>query len=195
SWEKAGKELSKKKPNLSKATKELEKAVKIYSEFAAAWYLLGEVRVNQKDRTGAIEAFQQSMDADVDYVNPRVSLALIALEDERWEDAVQLSDEALEITPTHVKAHYFSAVANSSLGRIEAAETAALKVLDSHEVEQYPLVHYVLGWILSQRGEFEAAAARYRQFMEIKPEIPLSQRLREQMAGWAEQGLLQEPGT
>ena len=194
-YDNAGKELIKAKPNLSKATKELEKAVKIYDEFAAAWFMLGEVRVAQNDRSGATEAFAQAVAADGDYASPRVSLSLIALEEERWEDAAQLADDALEISPNHIKAHYLRAVANSSLGRVDAAEASALKVQGSNDVQYYPLVHYVLGWIMSQRGEFDSAADQFRQFLDIQPEARLSERLREQLADWEQQGLIPESGS
>ena len=194
-YEKAGKELTQKKPNLSKATKELEKAVEIYDEFAAAWYMLGEVRVAQKDRSGAAEAFERAVAADADYASPRVSLALIALEEERWEDAAQLADEALEISPDHIKAHYYNAVANSSLGNTDRAEASALRVQGSNEVQNYPLVHYVMGWIMSQREDFDSAAAQFRQYLEIQPEARLAGRLREQLADWEERGLIPESGS
>lgn len=191
-YEKAGTELIKKKPNLSKATKELEKAVEIYDEFAAAWYMLGEVRMVQSDRSGAAEAFELAIAADAEYASPRVSLAFIALEEERWEDAAQSSDEALQISPDHIKAHYYNAVANSSLGKVDAAEASALRVQKSGEVQNYPLIHYVLGWIMSQRGDFDSAAAQFRNFLEIQPEARLAERLVEQLADWVEQGLIQE---
>ena len=194
-WEKAGKELTKEKPNLSKATKELEKAVEIYDEFAAAWYMLGEVRVAQNDRSGAVKAFELAIAADADYSKPRVSLALIALEEERWEDAAQLADEALQISPDLIKAHYFKAVANSSLGRSDLAEVSALRVQGSNEIQYYPLVHYVLGWVMSQKGDFEAAEVLFRQFLEIQPEARLSERLREQLTDWEQKGLIQGSGS
>ncbi len=194
-WENAGKELTKEKPNFAKATKELEKAVEIYDEFAAAWYMLGEVRVVQKDRSGAVEAFELAIAADADYSKPRVSLAFIALEEERWEDAAQLADDALQISPDLIKAHYFKAVANSSLGRIDLAEVSALRVQGSNEAQYYPLVHYVLGWVMSQKGDFEAAEVLFRQFLEIQPEARLSERLREQLADWEQKGLIQASGS
>ena len=194
-YENAGKELSKGKPNLSKATKELEKALEIYPVFAVAWFMLGEVRMMSNDRSGATEAFEQAVAADGDYASPRVSLSLIAMEEERWEEAAQLADSALEINPNHIKAHYFKALANSSLGRVEAAEESALRVEGSNDVQNYPLVHYVLGWVMSQRGDFDAAAAQFRHLLEIQPETRLSERLREQLADWERQGLIQEPGS
>ncbi len=194
-YENAGKELIKEKPNLKKATKELEKAVKIYDEFAAAWFMLGEVRVVNQDRSGATEAFERAVAADSDYANPRVSLSLIALEEERWEEAAQLADEALEINPDIIKAHYYRAVANSSLGRVDVAEESALRVQNSNDVQYYPLVHYVLGWIMSQRGDFDSAADQFRHFMEIQPEARLVERLREQLADWEQQGLIPASGS
>ena len=175
--------------------KELEKAVKIYDEFAAAWFMLGEVRVVNQDRSGATEAFERAVAADSDYANPRVSLSLIALEEERWEEAAQLADEALEINPDIIKAHYYRAVANSSLGRVDVAEESALRVQNSNDVQYYPLVHYVLGWIMSQRGDFDSAADQFRHFMEIQPEARLVERLREQLADWEQQGLIPASGS
>ena len=194
-YENAGKELVKAKPNLEKATKELEKAVKIYDEFAAAWFMLGEVRAASENRSGATEAFEQAVAADDDYASPRVSLSLIALEEERWEEAAQLADDALEISPDHIKAHYFRAMANSSLGRVDVAEESALRVQNSHDVQYYPLVHYVLGWIMSQKGDFNQAADQFRHFMEIEPEARLTERLREQLTDWEQQGLIPASGS
>ncbi len=190
-YENAAKEFSKEKPNLSKVTKELEKAIEIYPEFAVAWFMLGEVRVAQNDRSGATEAFHQAIAADPDYSNPRASLALIAMAEERWEDAARLADDALEISPSYIRAHYFRAMANSNLGRINAAEASALRVRESAEVQNYPLVYYVLGWIMSQRGDFDSAAAQFRHLLEIQPEVRLAEQLREQLADWEQQGLIQ----
>ena len=192
-YENAGKEFSKGKPNLSKVTKELEKAVEIYPEFAVAWFMLGEVRVVQNDRSGATEAFHQAIAADPDYSNPRASLALIALAEERWEDAARLADDALEISPSHIRAHYLRAVANSNLGRIDVAEASALRVRESAEVQNYPLVYYVVGWIMSQRGNFHSAAVEYRRFLEIQPHVPLAEKLKEQLTQWQKEGLIQKP--
>jgi len=157
--------------------------------------MLGEVRMVQSDRSGAAEAFELAIAADAEYASPRVSLAFIALEEERWEDAAQSSDEALQISPDHIKAHYYNAVANSSLGKVDAAEASALRVQESGEVQNYPLIHYVLGWIMSQRGDFDSAAAQFRNFLEIQPEARLAERLIEQLADWVEQGLIQESGS
>ena len=190
-FEKAGRELQKEKPNSSKAAKELEKAVEIYPEFALAWQMLGEVRLAQNDQPAAAEAFEQARAADPGYVAPYLSQAMMAMEEEQWMKAAQLSGQALELSPQLIKAHYFNALANISLGRINIAEESALLVLDSNQVQTYPLIYYVLGFVEAKRENFPSAAARYRTFLEVRPNASLASKLREQLDQWQKQGLIQ----
>ena len=189
-FEKAGKELRKKKINFSKATAELEKAVEIYPEFAAAWQLLGEVRLRQQDLVPARAAFERAVAADAQFALPLLSLAAIELDKRHWENAVQMSHQALEINPRLPRAHYFTALAESSLGNLDEAEESALWVQNSGDAEGYPVTHYILGWIQSQKGNFEDAAAEYRQFMEIEPTAAIGQELQEQIDQWESMGLI-----
>ena len=189
-YEKAGKELQKKNPNLSKASKELTKAVEIYPEFASAWYVLGKVRLAQQDRPAASQAFKEAKAADSGYAIPYLSLAMMALEEERWKEASDLSTQVLELNPRLTEAHYYNAIAYSSLGRFNVAEESALVVLDSNKAETYPLVYYVLGVAESQRGNFPSAAARYRSLLEIHPEGSFAGKIKDQIAQWQEQGLI-----
>ena len=190
-WEKAGKELQKENPNFSKATKELEKAVKIYPEFASAWFMLGEVRLAQNDRPAASEAFEQASAADPKYANPYLSLALMQLEEGRWQEAADLCSQALELNPQLTKAHFYSALAYTYLGNMDVAEKSALLVLEHNQAQIYPLTYYVLGFADFQRGNFPLAAARYRTFLEIRPHVSLARKLKEQLALWRKQGLIQ----
>src|SRR5215813_2973151 len=54
----------------AEAEKELEKAVKIYPNFAAAWSLLGDLHQQQKQLDQAVKDYQQALTADPQYVNP-----------------------------------------------------------------------------------------------------------------------------
>ena len=189
-YEKALKELGKKKVNLNKTSKELEKAVKIYPEFAAAWQLLGEVRLELKDQPAARQAFEQAMAADSQYANPYIALAMLEIDEEHWEEAARLSGQALELDSQLVRAHYFHALANSSLGRLDVAEESALQVQKSSRAKNYPLTHYILGWIMSQKGDFPAAADEYRRLLEIAPSSQIGQRLQDQLSRWTADGLI-----
>ena len=74
SYEKADKELRKENGNTPKAVKDLEKAVEIYPEYAAAWFLMGRSKLAMGDRPGAREAYQKSIDADPKYLRPYINL-------------------------------------------------------------------------------------------------------------------------
>lgn len=172
-------------------TKELEKAVEIYPKFAVAWQMLGEVRLAQNDRPAAGEAFEQARAADPGYVAPYLSQAMMAMEEAHWMKAARLSGQALELSPQLIKAHYFNASANIFLGRINIAEESALLVLDSNQVQTYPLIYYVLGFVEAQRENFPSAAARYRTFLEVRPNASLAEEVRGALEEWRKQGLIQ----
>ena len=183
-FEKAGKELRKKKINFFKVTAELRKAVEIYPDFAAAWQRLGEAHLQQQDLQEARDAFERAAIADSQFALPLLSLAAIELDDKRWEEVVEKSRQALEINPRLARAHYFRALADSSLGNLNEAEESALWVQGSASSSDYPLTHYILGWIQSRKGDFEAAADEYRQFLEIEPMAPIGNELQEQIDQW-----------
>ena len=82
----------------SDAEKELNKAVKIYPNFAAAWSLLGDIHQQQKQFDSAIKEYSQALAADPRFVNPSFGLTLIAIQEKRWQDAAQLSDQVVKMT-------------------------------------------------------------------------------------------------
>ena len=194
-FDKAVKELGKEKINFSKATKELEKAVQIYPAFAAAWYWMGEISLELEDRQSARKFFQEAVAADSLYAAPYTSLAQLESEEERWEEAAQLSRQALDLDPQLVKAHYFNALANTSLGKLDAAEASLLQVQRSSEAQKYPLAHYVLGWIMTEKGDFDSAATEFRRFLEIAPSASNAEQLQDQLARWEDLGLIPNPDT
>ncbi|MCZ6484702.1 MAG: tetratricopeptide repeat protein [Acidobacteria bacterium] len=189
-YQKALEELGKKDINFSKASQELEKAVQIYPDYANAWLLLGEISLELEDRAAARKSFEQALAADSEYANTYVSLAMLELEEERWEEAAQWCGQVLELYPQLVRAHYFNALAHSSLGNLGVVEESILLIHRSSQAQDYPLTHYMLAWILSQRGDFLSAAAQLRHYLEIDPIPQIAAELKDQLAQWEEQGLI-----
>src|SRR5713101_977051 len=102
------------------AEKELDKAVKIYPGFAAAWSLLGDIHQQQKQLEQAVKDYQQALTADPQFVNPHFGLALIAMQEKRWQDAVQLTNQVLKMNPAAIpSAYFYNAVAEFNLGRAD----------------------------------------------------------------------------
>ena len=191
-FEKAGKELRKKKAQPSKAAKELEKAVKEFPEFAAAWHLLGELRLVLDDAAGAQKAFKQAIDSDPQFISPYLSLAKFLVGQGQWEDAAQLSDKVIELNPYVTYAYYLSAASNYSLGNLDVAEKSARTVVENQEAPRYPQTYFILGGILARQGKVTPASAEFNHYLEVEPAGPTADQVKQILSAWKEQGLISD---
>ena len=192
-YEKARKELSKKKPKHEKVVKQLQKAVKVYPEFAAAWHLLGQMHLQQNNEDGAREAFEKAMTVDPKFLRPYLSLTNLELTQGCWDCMTQLTSKALALNPDLIEAHYFQAVASFQLGKRDMAESSARKVTDSQRGQNFPATHYILGALLAQKGQYQLATSQFRRYLQANPDAQGADNLRQQMDAWAKQGLIGAP--
>lgn len=194
-FEKAREELGKEQVEYSRVTKELETAVRLYPEFAAAWHLLGQTRLLLADRNGAREAFRQAIRTDDRFILPYVDLARMEFQEKNWNAVSELTDQLSELSPELPEAYYYGGLARYSSGQIEEAEKS-LRWLDERGLcGRYPLTYFYLGVIDSKRGEIELAATELRLFLKSTPEAQVPpdwrKKITEQLAQWQEQGLIE----
>lgn len=193
SYEKALREMGKRNADPEKAIKELEKAVELYPRFAAAWTVMGDARLQLNDEEGAIEALENAIEADPQYVRPYGPLVKINVRQQNWERVAELSDAMLRLIPGQTEIRYFNAVANFSMGNLEAAETVALGIQNGADAKMFPQTHQMMGIISSQRGNFGEAATHYRQFLEVAPDSPSAARIQRQLHEWEVLGVIDSP--
>jgi hypothetical protein len=74
------------------------------------------------------------------------------------------------------------------LGNLDAAERSALAVWRTRDVERFPVTHYILGAIKAQRGDFESAAARFRDYLATRPDAATTETVNELLADWEREG-------
>ena len=189
-FDKAVKELKKKKTDYSKAARSLERAVQRYPQFAEAWNLLGEIRLALRDGSGAREAFRRSVAEEPNYITPYLSLAKIQVRRQEWEDVARLTNRVIELSPDLTQAYYFNAVAGVSLGQFEMAEERIRHVRQSSEAANYPVAHYLLGMIMVKKGDVAAAASEFRQFLQVNRNPKMVDPIRKQLQEWEELGLI-----
>jgi Tfp pilus assembly protein PilF len=191
---KAQKELGKKRVNYSKANKELEKAVKVYPQFAAAWDLLGQTRLAQKDREGAKAALENAIKADPAFMNPYLTLARMELYDQQWAAAAARTTKLMELNTRIPQAFYFHGLANFYLGGYEAAEKAFLHLEQSGDARQYPMSYLQLGIMNARQGEIPVAAKDFSRFLRYMPPDQVSavqrQRIERQLNQWDTKGAI-----
>ena len=87
-------------------------------------------------------------------------------------------------------AHYYRGVANLNLDRWEQAEESLTKVRASHKADDYPYAGYLLGLMLADKGDFDAAAKELKHFLKLRPEAPEGDRVKTLLSGWEKKGLI-----
>lgn len=189
SFDKAHKELKKKKPNEEKAGHELELAVGEYPEFAAAWNLLGVCRLRRKDRPGAREAFEKSIAIDPKYIEPYLPLIRMAVQDSAWQPANQLSNAVLKLNPFVTEARFLCAVSHYGMGQLAEAEQAARKVLQASDSPRFPQNRYLLGAIYESRRDYPAAS-HYRVYVASKASAQATGEVRQRLREWEMLGVI-----
>lgn len=167
---------------LMDAEKELDKAVKSYPGFAAAWSLLGDIHQQLQQTDQAAMEYKQALTADPQYVNPAFGLALIAVQQKRWNDAVQLTDQVSKLNSTAFPSVYFyNAVANFNLGKLDLAEISARKFKTLDTQHRHPDVCLLLSQILTHKQDYPGAAQELRDYLAIAPGASNADAVREQL--------------
>lgn len=150
------------------AQKSLEKAVAIYPKFAAAWFELGRVQLQENDPVGARHSFQQSIGADSKYVNPYLGLAQLAVREQNWQELAEVSDKVLALNPVNFPDVWLSnSVANYYLRNLPAAEKSARRGLQLDTEHRVPKLEYALGMVLLKKPDYQEAAEHLRAFLGL----------------------------
>lgn len=191
SYAKAEQELLKENPDAKKASKELGKAVKEYPEFAAAWNLLGEARLQMGDPEGASEAFKKAIESEPGFASPYVPLVLLELTQGNLKEAAAISEEAISLVPEMADARYYHGVCYAYLGDLDKAVTSLEMVRQSPDAARFPRTHYLLGTIAAQTGEVETAVTHFRHYLELEADSKAAETVRQQLDQWKATGLIQ----
>ena len=152
--------------------------------------MLGQVRLQLKDESGAQKAFESAAASDPKYLRPQ--LAMMELESRRqsWDQVSHWSTKVIELHPYHMQAHYYRGVANLNMRQLEQAEESLTKVRASHKADDYPHAGYLLGLVLADKGDFDAAAKELKHFLKLRPEAPEEDRVKTLLSEWEEKGLI-----
>ena len=165
----------------AEAEKELNKAVQIYPQFAAAWTALGDLHRKQDRFDLARTEYQQAVKADPQFVNPVYGLGTIAMQEKKWEEAAQLTEQVVKMNSLAFPvAYFFNAAANYNQQRFERAEESAkrFKTLDTDN--SHPEVRLLLSHIFVRKQDFAGAAREIREYLTIAPEAPEAESLKTQ---------------
>jgi Tfp pilus assembly protein PilF len=163
------------------AITELNKAVTVYPQYAAAWSLLGEIHRLQNQFEPARVEYGKALAADPKFVSPYFGLATIAVMENKWTEAAQRTDELIQLSPgTYPMAYFFNAAANLNLGKLDAAELSARKFQQVDRAHTRPDIALLLANILTGKHQYAEAAQLYRDYLAVKPDAPTAEALKKE---------------
>ena len=142
---------------------------KIREEFLDAYSFLRAGMANERtgDYPGAIRAYRRGLESEPK--NPELlnSLGFSLFQLGRSEEAIETLEAAVEVDPTHWKAHNNLALASVDLGELELAEA---HYRESLALEPQPAIYNDLGFVLERLGMPDDAQEMYRASLALTPE-------------------------
>jgi tetratricopeptide (TPR) repeat protein len=165
------------------AQKYFEKAVAVYPEYSPAWNDLGEALVAQSKLPEARAAWEHAIQADPKYIRPYLQLIRMAIVENRSQDASNIAERALAQNPVEFPAIYFYyAVAQHGLGHQDVAEKFAIRAIELDTAREYPRAEFLLGTLLSARGDRAGAIQHLNKYLEAAPKAVDAAAVRQRIA-------------
>jgi tetratricopeptide (TPR) repeat protein len=174
---------SAKKGKLADAEKHFTKAVELYPKHAAAWFELGRIQEQEKNVAEARKSYAEALSADAKFVSPYLQLAGLAASENNWQEVLDTTDRVIRLNPVDFpQAFFYNAVANLQLKKLDAAEKSAREAVKLDPNHRMPKIEHVLGIILAQKNDFNAAAEHLQNYLKFAPKAGDADHVRGQLA-------------
>jgi tetratricopeptide (TPR) repeat protein len=171
------------KGKTDEAEKHLQEAVDEYPKYAIAWYSLGRIQASTHNAAAAHKSFEAAIAADSKYVSPYDSLALLAMQASNWQEAADRSKQAVYLNPVEYPSSWFyNALANYNLKHADVAEKSAKEVVKLGGAHKLPQVETLLAQLCADRADYAGAAQHLQAYLQLQPNAPNAQQLRQQLA-------------
>lgn len=165
------------------ARKQLEKAVELYPQYAAAWYELGLIYQQQNNKDQAREAYGKSLAADAKFMKPYLQLAMLSAQERNWQEVADTTSRLLRLDPfDYPQAYFFNSVANFNLRKLDEAERSVREGLKIDQQNRVPKMKHLLGIILANKQDYAGAAELLRAYLPHAPNEQEAELVRKQLA-------------
>lgn len=159
------------KNKLPEAYKDLHKAVSAYPNYAAAWYELGRLQVQDHEIQDGRKSFANAVAADAKFISPYAQLAELEAQAEDWTALAGITSKLLNLDSVdYPMAYFYNATANLNLGQIDAAEKSARDGIKLDTPHRFPKLDQVLAMILARKKDYAGAAAHLRSYIALAPD-------------------------
>lgn len=152
----------------AEAEQRFREAVAIYAPYSPAWDELGLALEQQHRTADARAAFETALAKDASFARSRVHLAGIAIAENDFARAAELTGQALRLgVDGWARAWFYDAVASLALNRPSRAESSARAAIKADTAHAFPRAEYILGSALAQRGERAEAIDHLKACLEL----------------------------
>ncbi len=154
--------------DLNAAARDLDEAIVLAPEWAAAHYERGKLWLRSDDMVKAAESFQRAADLLPGFAPVWANLGGTLGELDRPDEALAAFDRALVLDPASPQAVNNVGVVRRELGRLAESEAAFRQVIKL--TPELAFGHYNLGHTLFLQGRFQAALSAYVEGQRRDPE-------------------------
>ena len=189
-FEKILQQLAQEDLDVDKITKELDRVVAKFPNFAVAWSTLGDLRMSAHDLNGARNAFEKAITADSHYLKPYIPLIRIELSERKWKRAAQLAQRCRRSNPYLGEFGYYHAIASFNLGDMTAAANALEAFQSSEDAHRFPDGLRMSSFFHVQKGDYPKAAAAMRLFLKASPNSPHAKETQRKLNEWEDMGMV-----
>jgi Flp pilus assembly protein TadD len=150
----------------------LNKAIKIYPQFAYAYVLLASSYMRQNNAADAKSDLDKAIAIDPKLPDARFTLGMILNREKDYSGAEKNLTEGLQLDGSSAQGHYELGRTYLALGRLEDAATHAQKAA-ALQPSMAP-VHILLGNIAWKKQDAEGALKEYQQYLKLDPNGPMA---------------------
>lgn len=156
-----------KKNNLSEAEQHARDAIDKYSNYSAAWVMLGQALEGEQKLEEAHDACSQPIKGDPTYLPPYLCLAGLLDREKKWDDLLTWSDRFLGINlGGDLYANYYRGLALFHLYKLPEAQKTVLAAIALDIQHHQPGLNFLLAQIYGEQGNIVDATAQVQQFVK-----------------------------
>ncbi len=137
-------------------------------------YLLGYAYYRVGGLSSATESLQKSVSLNPWFAEPFGLMAMISLQERKFEDALAKADAGLAVDPESVSCLNARATALNKLRRVDDAEQTMKGALSMHPDNAY--THASVGWNYLEKGKHKDATGHFREALRLSPDLQHAQR-------------------
>lgn len=166
-YQKAQEEFSKGK--LAEADGQLDKALKIYPNYAEALTLRGVLDLQQQRSTDAVAELEKAVDCDHNYAMAHIALGSAYNSLKRFDDAVRVLDRGISLAPNAWQGYFERARALIAKNQYPESLRDLAKA-QSFAASDLPILHLVKADALLGMGDYQDGQAELQTYLDRDPQ-------------------------